>query len=159
MPIPTAADPMGGQLSVEIDGVIIPAFMLGPVSGNVQQVLRTSERMSGSTTTPSNQLDNPSYDITFFPNQWSDLQYFMPGNYAAGQFILGGQDCNLPEPVEVIFHYDCEDGTARDITVPVARVSFEDSSERNATDDLSVMIHIYPQPNVLGQIIYGSATS
>lgn len=154
-PVPTSSDPMGGQLSVEINGVTIPAFMLGSVSGNVTQVLRTSERLSGTTSNPSNQLDNPVFDIVFFPNQWSDLQYFFPDNLDGSSIVFGGSDCALPDPVPVVFHYDCEDDESRDVSLPSARVSFEDSSERNATDDLSVTIHIYPQPNALGQVVYG----
>lgn len=160
MPVPTSSDPMGGKLSVEIDGVTIPSFMLGSVSASVSQVLRTSERLSGTSTTPSNQLDNPSFSITFYPNKWSDLQYFMPDNMDGTGFVLGSTECAIPDAVEVIFHYECEDDTTRDITMPVARVAFEDSSERNATDDLAVTIHIYPQPNAQGQVIYGTpATS
>jgi hypothetical protein len=158
-PVPTSSDPMGGRLSVEINGVTIPSFMLGGVSANVTQILRTSERLSGTATTPTNMLDNPSYDITFFPNKWSDLQFFMPDNMDGTAFVLGSQECSIPDTTEVVLHYECEDDTTRDITIPVARVSFEDSSERTQTDDLSVMIHIYPQPNALGQIIYGSTGS
>lgn len=154
-PIPTASDPMGGELSLEINGVVIPAFMLGSVSGNVTQLLRTSERLSGTTTTPSNQLDNPSFDITFFPNKWSDLAHFFPDNLDGDSIVFGGSDCAIPESVPVVLHYNCEDDELRDINLPVAKVSFEDTSERNATDDLSVMIHLYPQPNVQGQVVYG----
>lgn len=162
MPLPTSSDPMGGKLSIDIGEVNVPAFMLGSVSANVTQVLRTSERLSGTTTNPSSQLDNPSFDVVFFPNKWSDLQYFMPENYEGtpdtsdGPFVMGSDTCELPEPVEVVFHYDCDDGTTRDVTLPVARVAFEDNSERNATDDLSVTIHFYPQPNAAGQVVYGT---
>jgi len=45
-PVPTSSDPMGGKLSVEINSVVIPSFMLGSVSGNVKQLLRTSDRLS-----------------------------------------------------------------------------------------------------------------
>lgn len=159
MPVPTSTDPMGGKLSVEINGVVIPSFMLGGISANVAQVLRTSERLSGTSTTPTSMLDNPSFDITYFPNQWEDLQYFMPENMDGEAFVMGSTTCSIPDPTEVIFHYECEDDTTRDITIPVARVAFEDSSERTQTDDLSVMIHIYPQPNALGQVIYGSIGS
>jgi len=155
MSVPTSSDPMGGKLSVEINSVVIPSFMLGSVSANVAQLLRTSDRLSGSTTTPSNQLDNPSFDIAFYPNNWSDLQYFMPDNMDGDSFVLGGADCTLPATVPVVLHYECEDDENRDVNIPVARVSFEDKSERNATDDLSVLIHIYPQPNELGQVVYG----
>lgn len=162
MPVPTVANPMGGKLSIDINGVNIPAFLLGSISANVVQVLRTSERLSGTTTTPSNQLDNPSYDVVFYPNEWADLQYFMPENYQGtpgsndGAFVLGSDDCELPEPVEVVLHYDCDDGTTRDVTLPATRVAFEDNGERNQTDDLSVTIHLYPQPTADGQIIYGT---
>lgn len=154
-PVPTSSDPMGGRLSVEINGVVIPSFMLGSVSPNVTQVLRSSERLSGTTTRPSNQLDNPSFDITFFPNTWADLQYFMPENMDGTSFVLGSTECELPGETPVILHYECEDDETRDVSIPAARVAFEDNGERNATDDLSVTMHIYPQPNTLGQIIYG----
>lgn len=155
MPVPTSTDPMGGKLNIEINSVTIPSFMLGSVSANVTQVLRTSERLSGSTTSPSNQLDNPSFDITFFPNKWEDLQYFMPDNMDGTSFVLGSSECSLPDPVPVVFHYECDDDETRDVSIPSARVAFEDNGERNATDDLSVTIHIYPQPNALGQVVYG----
>lgn len=161
MPVPTTSNPMGGKLSIDINNVTIPAIMLGSVSGNVTQVLRTSERLSGTTTTPSSQLDNPVFDVVYYPNQWSDLQYFFPENYDGtpgqdgGAVVFGGETCELPEPVPVVFHYDCEDGETRDVSIPAARVAFEDNGERNATDDLSVTVHIYPQPNALGQVIYG----
>lgn len=154
-PVPTSSDPMGGKLSVEINGVVIPAFMLGSVSGNVTQLIRTSERLSGTTSNPTSQLDNPVFDIVFFPNKWADLGYFFPDNLEGDSVVFGGGECALPEAVPVVFHYDCEDDEERDINLPVAKVAFEDSSERNATDDLSVTIHIYPQPNAQGQVIYG----
>lgn len=156
MPVPTSSNPMGGKLSVEINGVVIPSFMLGPISPNVTELLRTSERMSGTTTRKSGLLDNPSFDITFFPNTWDDLQYFFPENMDGTSFVLGGDDCSIPEDVPVVLHYECEDDELRDISIPVASVSFEDTTERNATDDVSVMIHVYPQPNAMGQIIYGA---
>jgi len=155
-PIPTSSDPMGGKLSLEIAGVVIPAFMLGSVSANVTQLLRTSERLSGTTTTPTNQLDNPSFDIVFFPNEWKDLAHFFPDNLEGESVVFGSTACSLPDAVAVTLHYDCDDGETRDINLPVAKVGFEDSSERNATDDLSVTIHLYPQPNALGQVIYGA---
>lgn len=153
-PVPTSTDPMGGKLSIDINAVTIPAFMLGPISANVAPLLRTSERLSGTTTTPTTQLDNPSYDVTFFPNKWSDVGFFMPDNLEDGSFIVGGDTCTLPDPAAVVFHYDCDDGTERDISF-TARVSFEDNGERNATDDLSVTIHLYP----VGAVTYGTATS
>src|SRR5690554_5308777 len=127
MPVPTSSDPMGGKLSIEINNVEIPAFMLGSISGNVTQVLRTSERLSGTTTTPSSQLDNPVFDIVFFPNKWSDLQYFFPENYDGtpgqdgGAIIFGSDECELPQAVPVVFHYDCENGETRDVSIPSAR--------------------------------------
>lgn len=161
MAVPTTSNPMGGPLEIEINGVTIPDFMIGTVSPNVPPLLRTSERISGSTTNPTNQLDNPSYDVVFYPNQWSDLQYFFPENYVGtpggtdGYMAFGGSSCELPEAVPVVFHYKCDDGETRDTSLPVAKVAFEDNGEMNATDDRSVTIHIYPQPNALGQVVYG----
>ena len=154
-PVPTSSDPMGGALSVEINGVVIPSFMLGSVSASVAQVIRKSDRLSGSTSRPSNQLDNPVFDIVFYPNSWKDLQYFMPDNIEGDSFVLGGSSCTIPDDVPVVFHYECEDDDNRDVSMPLASVSFEDKGERNANDDLAVTIHIYPQTNPLGQVVYG----
>src|SRR5690606_4746917 len=104
-PVPTSTDPMDGKLSIDINGVTIPSFMLGEISANVAPLLRTSERLSGTTTTPTTQLDNPSYDVTFFPNQWTDVGYFMPDNLDGDSFVVGGDSCTLPDPVDVVFHY------------------------------------------------------
>jgi len=153
-PVPTSSDPMGGKLEIDIDGVVIPSFMLGPISANVAPLLRTSERLSGTTTTPTTQLDNPSYDITFFPNKWSDVGFFMPDNLDGSTFVVGGATCTIPDAVPVTFHYECDGDEDRDINF-TARVSFEDNSERNATDDLSVTIHFYP----IGAINYGPETT
>jgi len=155
-PVPTFTDPMGGKLSIDINGVTIPSFMLGEITPNIAPLLRTSERLSGTTTTPTNQLDNPSYDISFFPNKWSDLQYFMPDNMDGDAFVIGdGGSCTIPEPVPVVFHYECEEDEDRDRSF-TARVSFEESGPDNATDDKSVTIHFYP----VGAITYGTpATS
>jgi len=153
-PVPTSTDAMGGKLSIDINEVTIPSFMLGEISSNVAQLLRTSERLSGTTTTPSSQLDNPSYDVTFFPNKWSDVGYFMPENLDGTAFVVGGDSCTIPDATPVVFHYECEDDEDRDISF-TARVAFEDSSARNATDDLSVIIHLYP----VGAITYGTPQS
>lgn len=154
-PVPTSTNPIGGKLSVEINGVTIPSFMLGEVSASVSQVLRTSERLSGTSSTPTSMLDNPQFDITFYPNTWADLQYFLPDNMQGDAFVLGSTTCSLPEATEVRFVYECEDSDDRTITMPVAFVSFEDSNARTQTDDLAVTIHIHPQPNADGQLIYG----
>lgn len=160
MPVPTSSIPMGGALEIDINGTTIPAFMLGEISANVAQVLRESERLSGTTSTPSNVLDNPSFDVTFFPNTWSDLQYFMPGNYDGtsgsdtGAWTIGGGSCSLPTPVPVVFHYVCATDKKQDISF-TGNVSFEDNGARNASDDLSVTIHLYPT----GEIVYGTPTA
>lgn len=153
-PVPTSTDPMGGKLSIDINSVTIPSFMLGPITANIAPLLRTSERLSGTTTTPTTQLDNPSYDVTFFPNKWSDVGFFMPDNLDGSTFVVGGDTCTLPDPVDVTLHYDCDNDDSRDVNF-TARVSFEDNGERNATDDLSVTIHLYP----IGAISYGPLTS
>lgn len=150
-PVPTSSDPMGGKLSIDINDVTIPSFMLGEISPNVAPLLRTSERLSGTTTTPTSQLDNPSFDITFFPNKWSDVGFFMPDNLDGTAFVVGGASCTLPDAVPVVLHYECEEDEDRDVSFE-ARVSFEDNSARTATDDLSVTIHFYP----VGEITYGT---
>lgn len=146
-PVPTFTDPMGGKLSIEINGVIIPSFMLGSISANIPPLLRTSERLSGTTTTPTNQLDNPSYDVTFFPNKWTDVGFFMPDNLDGNAFVVGEGSCTIPEPVPVVFHYECEEDEVRDRSF-IARVAFEENNELNATDDVSVTIHLYPVSGV-----------
>lgn len=165
MPFPTIANAMAGEMEITItystgDPVKINSNFIGPWTPSFSPLVRTSERLSGSTSRPTNQLDNPSAVVPLFLNQWSDLQYIMPDNMDGAAFILGsGGSCTVPEPAEVVFHYVCDENTDRDITLPVAYIGFEDTNERNANDELAVNLNIYPQPNPLGQVVYGAIGS
>lgn len=162
-PVPTESNPMGGKASVAINSVEIPSFMLGEITPNVAPEIRSSQRLSGTSSRPSGNLDDPSYDIVFFPNNWSDIGFFMPNGYNApsgeqelGNFILGGGSCTSQEPVPVNIHYECEGTDDRDTFMKSALVSVELNQAYTGTDDMSVMIHIYPQPNADGQIRLGT---
>lgn len=162
-PVPTASNPMGGKASVAINNVEIPSFMLGEITPNVAPELRTSERLSGTSTRPSGNLDNPSYDIVFFPNNWADLGFFLPSDYnvpsgsqTLGNFILGGGTCVAQSPVPVNIHYECEGTDDRDTYMAQALIAIELNQAYTGTDDMSVLIHVYPQANAGGQIRLGT---
>lgn len=162
---PTVSDAMAGEMEITIvhsdnTAVTINSNFLGPWTPSFSPLVRTSDRLSGTTTRPTNQLDSPSATVPIFLNQWSDLQYIMPDNMDGAAFILGsGGSCTLPEPAEVTFHYVCDETTDRDITLPVAYIGFEDTNERTATDEVSINLMLYPQPNPLGQVVYGTQGS
>lgn len=166
MPFPIVSDAMAGEMEITINyegasSVTINSNFLGAWTPSFSPLVRTSERLSGSSSRPTNQLDNPSAVVPIFLNKWSDLQYIMPDNMDGEVFILGsGGSCTVPTPAEVIFHYVCDENTDRDITLPVAYIGFEDTNERNANDELAINLNLYPQTNPLGQVVYGTqATS
>lgn len=166
MAFPTTSNAMAGEMEITInyDGgtsVTIPSGFLGNWTPNFTQLTRSSERLSGNVTTPTNQLDNPEVTVPVYVNQWSDMQYIMPENMDGQAFILGsGGSCTVPENAEVVFHYVCDgNDRSRDITLPKARIGFEDTNERNATDELAVNLHFYPLPNPRGQVVYGDEAS
>lgn len=164
---PTVPDAMAGEMEITINyeggsSVTINSNFIGSWTPSFSPLVRTSERLAGSTSRPTNQLDNPSATVPIYLNKWSDLQYIMPDNMDGEAFVLGsGGSCTVPDPAEVIFHYVCDgENTDRDITLPVAYIGFEDTNERNATDELAVNLNLYPQPNPRGQVVYGTqATS
>jgi len=155
MPFPTAANAMGGPSEVEINGIVIPDDFVGEITPNVAPVLRTSTRQSGTTTRPTNLLDNPEYSFPLYLNSYLDLQYIFPEAYEGGYVVAGTTTCSIPDPVEVIFRGKCSpEGDT--VIMPSAYVTFEDNLARNGTDDRGVTVHVYPQPNDQGQVLYGS---
>lgn len=164
MPFPTVSDAMAGELEITINhadssSVTINSNFVGAFSPNHTQVVRTSDRLSGTTSRPTNQLDNPSTSVPIYLNEWSDVQYLMPDSMDGEAFVLGsGGNCVVPEPAEVIFHYVCDgEDTSKDMRYPVADIGFEDTGERNATDELAVNFIFYPRPNAEGQVVYGNS--
>ena len=158
MPFPTQANTMGGPSEVEIDNIVIGDDFIGEITPNVAPVLRTSERQSGTTTRPTNLLDNPDYSFPLYLNSYSDLQYIFPDAYDGSAIVAGTTTCSVSDPVEVIFRGKCSP-TGDTVTMPSAYVTFEDNLARNGTDDRGVTVHVYPQPNAQGQVRYGDATS
>lgn len=162
--LPTVSKPMSGKVSLQVNGYDIPSWMLGELTPNVAPEIRSSERLSGTTSRPSGNLDNPSYDIVFYPNDWADLSVFAPTGYNAptsgaqelGNFILGGGSCMSNDPVPVNIHPECNDTDDQDAHIFAALISIELSQAYTATDDMSVMIHIYPQPTSEGTIRLGT---
>lgn len=155
MPFPTAANAMGGPSEVEIDGILVGADFVGEITPSVTPVLRTSERQSGTTSKPTTLLDNPEYTFPLYLNAYQDLGFLFPDLLDAGDVVLGGGSCSLPEPVEVIFRGKCSP-TGDTVIMPSAYVYFEDNLARNGTDDRGVTVHVLPAPNEDGQIRYGS---
>lgn len=155
MPFPTTSDPMSGDVEITIGSTLINSNFVGTITPSVSPVIRTSDRISGTSSRPSGRLDNPSFVATIYLNDWSDMQYIMADYMDGDSFVLGSTECSIPDPVLVNFHYSCDDDEARDINLPVAYVAFEDTNERNANDELAVSIYFYPQVNPLGQVVYG----
>lgn len=155
---PTTANPMGGPSEVEIDNVVIDASFIGEITPSVAPLLRTSERQSGTTTRPTGLLDNPEYSFPLYINSYTDLQYIFPDAWDGTHVVAGMSTCTTPEPVEVIFRGKCSP-TGDTVTMPSAHITFEDNLARNNTDDRGITVHVYPQPNAEGQILYGADES
>lgn len=163
MPVPTAADSMGGKASVAINHVEIPSFMLGEIVLNIEEGTRSSDRLSGTVNKPSGTFDNAEVTITYYPNRWADLQYFFPDDYNApsgtadwGNIIFGGGACSTKNPVPVNIHYECEGTDDRDVYIPhaLARVTLD--STYNQSDDLAVTITLMAQPGTQGIVRLGT---
>ncbi len=161
MPFPTVSQPMSGDMEITIiysggTSVTINDNFVGSWTPSHSPVIRTSDRISGTTSSPSKQLDNPSTVAVIYLNKWSDVQYLLPDSMDGDTFVLGGAVCTPNETATVNFHYTCDEDDSRDMTYPVAELAFEDTNERNATDELAVNLYFYPKKNPLGQVQYGS---
>lgn len=161
MPFPTVSDAMAGEMEITINyesgsSVTINPNFIGNWTPDFKPLVRTSERLAGSTSRPTKQLDNPSATVPIYLNKWSDIQYILPESMDGEAFVLGsGGSCVIDEPAEVIFHYVCDETGEKDITLPVAYIGFEDTNERTATGEVAVNFNLYPQPNPRGQVVYG----
>lgn len=156
-PIPTTADAMSGRVTVEINEVSIPSFMLGEITLNLEEGTRTSTRLSGTINKPSGSFDTSEISIVYYPNQWQDLAHFFPelynapsGSQSFGNIILGGGTCSTKVPVPVNLHQECEGTDDRDVFFPAALARITLDSTFNETDDLAVTITLMAQPSTTG---------
>lgn len=161
--VPTVANPMGGRRVAQINGVEIPSWMIGETSVNIEEGSRTSTRLSGTSTSPSGNIDTAEVTLEFFPNQWEDLAHFFPELYEApsgsqtiGRMILGGGTCSTKVPVPFNFHEECADTDDRDVYFPAALARLTFNPTFNDTDDVSVTITMHPQPNSEGMVRLGT---
>lgn len=165
MPFPTVSNAMRGESEITItyegeSPVVITSNFIGSWTPSFSPQILESNRLSGNSSKPSGRLDNPTAQAVIYLNEWADLQYIMPDSMDGETFVLGSTGtCSVPVPAEVRFHDPCAEDDSNDVVLPLAYLAFEDTNERNSTDELAIMINFYPQATADGAVRYGGEDS
>lgn len=165
MPFPTVSSALTGETEITITypsetPVTIPSNFIGSWTPSFSPQVLESPRLSGTSSRPNGKFDNPTAQAVIYLNKFSDIQYLIPDAMEGDTAVFGSTGtCYVPVPAEVLFHNPCAEDDSNDITLPNAFISFEDTNERNATDEVAVMINFYPQAGPEGQVRYGAAAS
>lgn len=161
MPFPTVSNAMTGETEITITyenetPVTIPSNFIGSWTPSFSPQILESPRLSGTSSRPSGRLDNPTAQAVIYLNEWSDLQYILPDAMDGDVAVIGSTGtCYVPVPAEVVFHDPCADDDSNDVVLPNAYIMLEDTNERNATDEVAILINFYPQAGPDGQVRYG----
>ena len=159
---------MSGTSDLAIGTSVIPASVLGDITPNLTQDTRSSERMTGTVTSPANRYSEATLTFTIFPPSmdymkavWADAYNAKSGTGTSGNIVLGAGSCISKTPVPINIHPICDTNSNNDQHFYGGIVAMNWNPTLNGTDDISVEVTIHLQPNEdgnYGQIGAGDLT-
>lgn len=153
------ATTLGGKAEVTINAITIPASMLSEVSTAFTEGVRTRTTLGGKFNRPSGSLDTAELKFTLYLPSMDYLKNLFPDRYnapsapqTAGNVILNADTCVSTSAGPVNVHYTCEDNDDNDVYIYNGLALLDLSMTYNASDDISIPVTIYAEPNVDGNV-------
>lgn len=150
---------LGGPAEVAINGITIPASLLSEVTVEFTEGTRERETLGGTFTKPSGILETAQAMFTMYLPSMDYLKNIFPGRYNApsgeqdtGNVIFNSDNCTSTEAGPVNIHYTCEPLDNNDVHIYNGIAALNFNPTYNATDDLTVEVTIYAQPDDDGNI-------
>lgn len=150
---------LGGPAEVAINGITIPASLLSEVSVELTEGTRERETLGGTFTKPSGVLETAQVMFTLYLPSMDYLKNIFPDRYNApsgeqdtGNVIFNSDTCVETEAGPVNIHYTCEPLDNNDIHIYNGLASLNFNPTYNATDDLTIEVTIFAQPDDDGNI-------
>lgn len=150
---------LGGPAEVSLNGVTIPAQLLSEVTVELTEGTRERTTLGGNFTRPSGVLETAQVAFTMYLESMDALKDIFPGRYNAatapqesGNIILGNDSCANAEISGLNIHYTCETTDDNDVYIYNAQVAMNFNPTYNDSDDLTVEVTAYAQPDAEGRI-------
>lgn len=150
---------LGGQAEVSVNGTTIPAHLLSEVSVELSEGTRERTTLGGNFTRPSGVLETAQVSFTMYLENMDALKTVFPGKYNAptdpqtsGNIILGNDSCATTEVSGLNVHYTCDTNDDNDVYIYNAQVAMNFNPTYNDSDDLTVEVTAYAQPDAEGRV-------
>ena len=150
---------LGGQAEVAINGITIPASLLSEVGVELTEGTRERETLGGTFTKPSGVLDTAQATFTLYLPSMDYLKNLFPDRYTApsggqtaGNVIFNADTCVTTEAGPVNIHYTCETNDANDVYFYSALAQLNFAPTYNASDDLTIEVTLFAQPDGSGNV-------
>ena len=150
---------LGGAAEVSLNGVTIPAHLLSEVSVELTEGTRERTTLGGNFTRPSGVLETAQVNFTMYLESMDALKDIFPGRYNAptapqttGNIIIGNDSCATTDVTGLNVHYVCDTNDNNDVYIYSAQVALNFNPTYNDSDDLTVEVTAYAQPDAEGRI-------
>lgn len=150
---------LGGPAEVAINNIAIPASLLSEVAVELTEGTRERETLGGTFTKPSGVLDTAQVTFTLYLPSMDYLKHIFPERYNApsgeqttGNIIFNSDNCATVEAGPVNIHYTCEPLDNNDVYIYSGLAMLNFNPTYNASDDLTIEVTIYAQPDEDGNI-------
>lgn len=150
---------LGGPAEVAINSITIPASLLSEVSVEFTEGTRERTTLGGTFTKPSGTFETAQVSFTLYLPSMDYLKNIFPGRYNAptapqttGNLILNSDTCTTTEAGPVNIHYTCETNDNNDVHIYEGLAQLNFNATYNATDDITVEVTIFAQPDEDGNV-------
>lgn len=150
---------LGGAAEVAMNGITIPASLLSEVTVELTEGTRERTTLGGVFRKPSGVLETAQVMFTLYLPSMDYLKNIFPGRYSAptapqtaGNIIINADTCTETDAGPVNIHYTCEENDANDIHIYNGQALLNFNPNFNATDDVTVEVTIFAQPDNEGNV-------
>lgn len=150
---------LGGKAEIAINNITIPASMLSEVVSTFTEGTRERDTLGGKFTRPSGSLDKAEAKFTLYLPSMDYLKNILPDRFNAptspqttGNIILNADTCVTTSAGPVNIHYTCDDNDNNDIFIYSGLALLNMETTFNPSDDLSIEVMIYAEPDVDGNV-------
>ena len=153
------ANPLGGIADVSLNGITIPASLLSEVSVELTSATRERETLAGKFTRNAGVLDTAQATFTMYLPSIDYLKDIVPSQYNAptggaqttGNIVWTNTTCAVDEtPVNI--HFVCATTDDNDVYFPNASVSMNFNPTYNMSDELTIEVVVYGNPDENGVV-------
>lgn len=150
---------LGGLMDIAMNETLIPASVLSEVEFELEEGVRERETLAGKYSRPSGTQESSTATFTIFLPNLDYLKNIFPGRYNAptgpqtvGNIIVNANECVTTDAGPVNFHYTCDTNDANDIYFYNASALLNFNGTVNNTDDFSIEVTLYAEPDENGNV-------